>query len=150
MMTLHWDHPNPHVCSVTVTPADIDALSHTNNGVYVNWCEQAAWSHTRALGLGEDQYRSLNRAMALTQAEYQYLRATHENDALQVGTWITRWDRRLTMERQFQIIDNKTGQTVLRAKHQFVCIEISTGKPRRPPKEFIDQYGPVVLNLESP
>ena len=150
MTQLNWDYPGPHICVMTVTANDIDALSHTNNGVYVNWCEQAAWSHTRALGLGEAEYRSLNRAMALTQAEYFYLRATHEKDALTVGTWITRWDRKLTMERQFQIIDNNTGETVLRAKHQFVCIEISTGKPRRPPKEFINQYGPVVLNLESP
>ena len=149
MTNLDWDYPNPHMILVTVCPEDIDALSHTNNGVYVNWCEQAAWSHTSALGLGEAQYRSLNRAMALTQAQYQYLRATHENDELQVGTWITRWDRRLTMERQFQIIDNRSGETVLRAKHQFVCIEISSGKPRRPPQDFIDRYGPVVLNLES-
>ncbi|MDG1066266.1 MAG: thioesterase family protein [Luminiphilus sp.] len=150
MTILDWDYPDPHTCSVTVTPKDIDALSHTNNGVYVSWCEQAAWSHTRALGLGEDHYQSLNRAMALTHAEYHYLRATYESDDLQVGTWITRWDRRLTMERQFQIIDSNTGKTVLRAKHQFVCIEISTGKPRRPPKEFIDHYGPAVLNLENP
>ena len=148
MTNLHWDYPNPHMILVTVCPEDIDALSHTNNGVYVNWCEQSAWSHTSALGLGEAQYRSLNRAMALTQAQYQYLRATHENDKLQVGTWITRWDRRLTMERQFQIIDSRSGETVLRAKHQFVCIEISSGKPRRPPQDFIDRYGPVVLNLE--
>ena len=53
------------------------------------------------------------------------------------------------MERQFQIIDSRSGETVLRAKHQFVCIEISSGKPRRPPQDFIDRYGPVVLNLES-
>jgi acyl-CoA thioester hydrolase len=51
------------------------------------------------------------------------------------------------MERQFQIINTNSGKTVLRAKHQFVCIEISTGKPRRPPQEFVDRYGPVVLNL---
>ena len=147
MTVLDWDYPAPHVYPVTVTSKDIDALSHTNNGVYVYWCEQAAWSHTRDLGLGENQYRALNRAMALTQAEYQYLRATHESDELQVGTWITRWNRKLTMERQFQIININSGKTVLRAKHQFVCIEISTGKPRRPPQEFVDRYGPVVLNL---
>ena len=102
MTVLDWDYPAPHVYPVTVTSKDIDALSHTNNGVYVYWCEQAAWSHTRDLGLGENQYRALNRAMALTQAEYQYLRATHESDELQVGTWITRWDRKLIVLRRLQ------------------------------------------------
>ena len=51
MTNLDWDYPNPHMILVTVCAEDIDALSHTNNGVYVNWCEQAAWSHTSALGL---------------------------------------------------------------------------------------------------
>ena len=87
---------------------------------------------------------------ALTNAHYQYLRATREGDRLSVATWITRWDRRLTMERRFQIIDRDTGVTVLRAQHEFVCIEISTGKPRRPPPEFIARYGPVVLDLSEP
>ena len=31
MNVLDWDYPDPHVCSVTVTFKDIDALSHTNN-----------------------------------------------------------------------------------------------------------------------
>ncbi len=145
MTTVAWDYPNPHICAVVVAPGDIDALAHTNNGIYVNWCESTAWSHTRALGLGEAEYQALDRAMALTQAEYQYLRATREKDQLEIGTWITRWDRRLTMERRFQIIDMGSGETVLRARHEFVCIEISTGRPRRPPREFIEIYTPVVL-----
>jgi len=145
MTSLPWDFPTPHVCEVVVSPDDIDALAHTNNGIYVNWCEDTAWAHTRALGLGEAEYQAMDRAMALTQAEYHYLRATREQDHLAVGTWITRWDRRLTMERRFQIIDYGSGETVLRARLEFVCIEISTGKPRKPPREFVAIYGPVVL-----
>ena len=150
MSALDWDYPNPHLCDVVVSPDDIDALAHTNNGVYVTWCEHAAWSHTRSLGLGEEEYRALDRAMALTNAHYQYLRATRAGDRLSVATWITRWDRRLTMERRFQVIDRDAGVTVLRAQHEFVCIQISTGKPRRPPPEFIARYGPVVLDLPDP
>ena len=88
--------------------------------------------------------------MALRRAEYDYLQATQAGDELLVGTWITRWDRRLTMERRFQILLASTGSTVLRARLDFVCIEISSGKPRRPPKDFIETYGPVVLNINPP
>lgn len=150
MTELPWDYPSPHVCAITVEENDIDALAHTNNGVYVNWCEHTAWAHTTALGLGEAEYRSLDRAMALRRAEYDYLQATQAGDELLVGTWITRWDRRLTMERRFQILLASTGSTVLRARLDFVCIEISSGKPRRPPKDFIETYGPVVLNINPP
>ena len=51
----------------------------------------------------------------------------------------------MLMERQMQIRSATTGDTVLRAKLQFVCIEISTGKPKRPPKAFIDGYTPALI-----
>ena len=143
---LQWDYPNPFVQDVVVEAQHIDALAHTNNTFYVNWCMDTAWAHTTALGLGADAYQALDRAMALTRAEYDYLRATREGDVLRVGTWITAWDRRLTMERRLQLIDVVSGETVLRARLDFVCIEISSGRPKRPPKAFIEHYGPAVIS----
>jgi acyl-CoA thioesterase FadM len=46
-----WDHPAPHTLRTRVGTGDIDGLDHTNNAVYVKWCEQVAWSHSVALGL---------------------------------------------------------------------------------------------------
>ena len=43
-----WDFPAPHVVSVTVASADIDAYEHVNNAVYVTWCDRAAWNSTGA------------------------------------------------------------------------------------------------------
>ena len=63
-----WDHPDPFVLHTQVDPSDIDGLDHTNNTVYVKWCEQAAWAHSGALGLDLDTYRRLDRAMAITRA----------------------------------------------------------------------------------
>jgi acyl-CoA thioester hydrolase len=120
-------------------------LEHTNNTQYVNWCNETAWAHTTELGLGAETYRSLDRAMALTKAEYHYLLATRLGEELEVGTWITTWDRRILMERQMQIRLVATGETVLRAKLLFVCIEISTVKPKRPPKAFIEGYAPALI-----
>ena len=140
-----WDYPTPFTHSVTVLPQHIDALDHTNNTQYVNWCNDAAWAHTTALGLGANAYKALDRAMALTNAEYQYLQATRLGEQLEVGTWITTWERRMLMERRMQIKSLLTGETVLRARLQFVCIEISSGKPKRPPKAFIDRYTPALI-----
>lgn len=142
-----WDYPDPFVEEKTVSVDDIDGLKHTNNGVYVNWCGEVAWSHSKALGLGLPEYEALDRAMAVREAHYEYLQATRLGQQIAIGTWITRWDKRLTMERQFQLRDADTGITVLRAKMVFVCIEISSGRPKRPPREFIEGYGPVVLNV---
>lgn len=140
-----WDHPQPFVADKTVVPEDIDGLNHTNNTVYVKWCEQVAWAHSVALGLDLDSYRRLNRAMAITRSEYHYLQASRVGEMVVAGTWITHWDRKLTMQRKFQIIRPSDGVTLLRGGMQFACIEISSGRPRRMPAEFIEGYGPAVL-----
>ena len=140
-----WDYPNPHLLQTSVRSADIDGLNHTNNTVYVKWCEQVAWSHSVSLGLDLDSYRALDRAMAITRSEYDYLQASREGDRVAVATWIVEWDRKLTMSRHFQVIRIGDGVTLLRARMRFACIEMSSGRPRRLPQAFIDGYGPVVL-----
>jgi acyl-CoA thioester hydrolase len=144
MAALTWDYPQPFTLETEVGAADIDGLQHTNNTVYVKWCEQVAWAHSVHLGLDLDSYRRLDRAMAITHSEYDYLQASREGDALIAGTWIVGWDRRLTMERRFQIQRLADGVTLLRGMMRFACIEISTGRPRRMPPEFIAGYGPAV------
>lgn len=141
-----WDHPDPFILQAVVAADDIDGLKHTNNTVYVKWCEQAAWAHSVALGLDLDNYRQLDRAMAIVRSEYDYLQASRAGEELQVATWIVDWDRKLTMHRHFQIIRAADGVTLLRGAMRFVCIEISSGRARRMPAEFIASYGPAVLS----
>ncbi len=61
---------------------------------------------------------------------------------MQLATWIVDWDQRLKMTRRFQLIRPRDGATLLRAHTTFVCIELSSGKPKRMPAEFLDGYGP--------
>lgn len=149
MPDIDWDFPEPHILEVAVQASDIDGLQHTNNAVYVQWCEQVAWSHSAALGLDLPCYQRLDRAMAVIRGEYDYLQASREGDALAIGTWIVAWDGRLSMQRRFQIVRKADRVTLLRGLVRFACIELSSGRPRRLPQEFINGYGPAVLDLEN-
>lgn len=140
-----WDYPNPFSLQLEVASENIDGLQHTNNAVYVQWCEQAAWAHSASLGLDLDCYRRLDRAMVITRSEFDYLQASRLGDPISIATWILRWDARLTMERRFQIVRTSDGVTLLRAAMHFACVEMSSGKPRRLPTEFIEGYGPAVV-----
>ncbi len=142
-----WDHPDPHMLEAVVRAEDMDGLNHTNNAVYVKWCEQVAWSHSVSLGLDLERYRALDRAMVITRSEYDYLQASREGDEIVAGTWIANWDGRLTMNRRFQVIRAGDGATLLRGAMRFACVELSTGRPRRLPPEFIDGYGPAVQDI---
>ena len=137
---MNWDHPRPYTLPVMPQPGDIDGLNHTNNAVYVQWCEAVAWAHSEALGLSLADYRRLDRAMAIRRGEYDYLLPTAAGEALTLGTWLVASDGRLAMERRFQLLRNAEGATILRGRWQLVCIEMSSGRPRRMPPEVCEAY----------
>jgi len=135
-----WDRPRPFTLALRPGPGDIDGLNHTNNAVYVRWCEQVAWAHSEALGLALADYHRLDRAMAIRRGEYDYLLPTVLGDELRLATWLTASDGRLTMERRFQLVRLSDRATVLRGRWELVCIELGSGRPRRMPPEFCRVY----------
>ena len=142
---MSWDLPDPFVIDLVVNADDIDGLGHANNAVYVSWLESCAWQHSRSLGLGLEDYRRLNRAMAVLRHEIDYLAAAYQGDHLCLATWIVESDQRLKMKRHFQLVRPADGVTLLRAQTTFVCIEMSSGKPKRMPAEFIEGYGRALI-----
>lgn len=137
---MSWDYPHPFTLPVAPQAHDIDGLQHTNNAVYVRWCEKIAWAHSEALGLGLADYQRLDRAMAIRRGEYDYLLPTLPGDQLTLGTWLVASDGKLTMERRFQLIRNRDQVTMLRGRWDLVCIELSSGRARRMPPEFSGVY----------
>lgn len=137
---MEWDYPHPFTLPAAPQASDIDSYNHTNNAVYVQWCEKIGWAHSQALGLGMADYQRLDRAMVIRHGEYDYLLPSVLGDALTLGTWIVASDGKLTMERRFQLIRNRDGATILRGCWHLVCIELASGKPRRMPPEFCQIY----------
>ena len=133
-----------------MTPAidDIDGLNHTNNAVYVRWCESVAWAHSGSLGLHLTDYERLNRAMAIRRGEYEYLLPSFLGEELLLGTWLTDSDGKITLERRFQLIRQSDRVTVMRGRWDLVCIEMSTGRPRRMPTDFSEVYVPAIVSLD--
>lgn len=142
---MSWDHPSPFTLALAPAAADIDGLGHTNNAVYVRWCEQVAWAHSEALGLALADYRRLDRAMAIRRATYDYLLPSAEGEALTLGTWLVASDGRVNMTRAFQIRRDRDGAALLRGRWELVCIDLASGRPRRMPPEFVAVYDAAVV-----
>lgn len=143
---MQWQYPKPFTLLVSVGKDDMDALGHTNNAVYVKWCEQCAWAHSNALGMDIDIYMRLDRAMVIRRSRYDYERATVAGDSLVIGTWIVEWDAKTGMRRQFEIRRQQDAALILRGEMEFLCVAMSSGRIRRMPPEFISGYGAAVLN----
>lgn len=135
-----FDLPAPHVIELAVGAGDIDAYNHVNNAVYVTWCDRSAWQHSAALGLPIERCLEIDRGMAVVRTVIQYLRPALLGDVVHVATWIVPVDSRLRVRRRFQIKRIGDESTLARAEIEYVCIELSSGKPMRWPPEFRDSY----------
>ena len=135
-----WDFGNPHIVTLEVLAADIDAYDHVNNSVYLAWLDRAAWSHSGTLGLSLEQCVATRRGMAAHRTEIDYLKAALLGDRVLVGTWIVNTDSKLRVERRFQIRRATDGETLSRARIDYVCINLDSGRAVRMPDSFRNAY----------
>jgi acyl-CoA thioester hydrolase len=137
-----FDLPAPHLIEVRVEAADIDAYNHVNNAVYVTWCDRSAWDHSAALGLPIERCLELDRGMAVVRTVITYLRPALLDDVVLVATWLLSSESKLRVRRRFQLLRPRDSTTLARAEVEYVCIELSTGRPTRWPPEFRERYVP--------
>ncbi|WP_445158832.1 acyl-CoA thioesterase [Halomonas sp. E14] len=142
---MEWDLPQPYVIELEVGASAIDEYGHANNAEYLRWIEQVSWAHSERLGLSLARYRELDRAMAVHRHELDYLAPAFEGERLALATWIVGCDGRLTLTRRFQLVRPADGRTLLRARTRFACIELSSGRPRRLPGEYVQRYGDALV-----
>ena len=136
---LDWELPDPFTIDRVVAPEHIDDYGHVNNLAYLRWCEDVAWAHSEAVGLGLADYRRLDRAMALRRTSIEYKQPGFAGERIRIANWIVDIGR-LTATRRYQICRLDDGATLARASCDFVCIELGSGKPRRLPPEFAERY----------
>lgn len=135
-----WDLPLPHIASVTVAAADIDAYGHVNNAVYMTWFDRAAWQHSAALGLPIEKCLQLDRGMAVLRSVITYLRPAMLGDRVLIATWLLPSDGKLRVRRRFQVRREDADSTLARAEIEYACLELSSGRPARWPPEFRERY----------
>ena len=143
---MSWDLPSPFIHERVAVHTEIDGYGHVNNAVYVNWLDDCSWAHSISTGISPEHCRELNRGMAVWRTQINYLLAALEGDVVQVATWPVFNDKRLRIDRRFQIRRKSDGATLLRALIHYVCIDLQSGKAKRMPPIFKDySVAPAVL-----
>jgi acyl-CoA thioester hydrolase len=135
-----FEFSNPHVVQLTVQPDDIDAYDHVNNSVYLKWFDRAAWSHSRVLGVSIEDCVRMRRGMAAHRTEIDYVLAALLGDVVNVATWIVGSDHKLRVERRFQVVRVSDSVTLARARTDYVCINLDSGRASRMPEAFSRAY----------
>jgi acyl-CoA thioester hydrolase len=135
-----FDYPSPFIMDWSVAHQDLDSYQHANNVRYVAKLEELAWAHSGELGLSVREYEQHDRGMAIVRHEIDYLGAAYLNDTISCATWLINCDAKLRVSRAFQFVRQADQKTLLRAKTDFVCIQLSTGNIKRMPKHYADIY----------
>ena len=134
--TLNWDLPEPFTLRIEVAPEDTDRLGHANNVVYVRWLEEVSWAHIESRGMDWALHEETGKAMAIMRTEIDYLAAANAGDTLVLGTWLTDFDGRFRSARQFQLIRESDGKTLVRALSTHACVDLKSQRPSRMPEAF--------------
>lgn len=136
-----WDLPRPFTMDIEVREEDTDRLGHANNVVYVRWLEEISWQHIDSLGMTWDLHEKTGKAMAITRTEIDYLAAANAGDRLLLATWLTGFDGRFRSARQFQLVRESDGKTLVRAVSTHACVSLRSQRPTRMPPEYLEILG---------
>jgi acyl-CoA thioester hydrolase len=139
--TVQWDSPSPFTLQLSVANEEIDEYQHVNNAAYVRWLDRCAWAHSTALGVSIEDCKRIDRGMAVLRSEIDYLAPAFLDERITVATWIVQNDGKLRVSRKFQIVADHSGQTLVRATVNYVCLILSSGRPARMPPVFLKRYG---------
>lgn len=134
------DYPNPYWKRFTVQQEDLDGFNHVNNAVYLKWMDATIWEHTNSVGLDAQTCMDLNRGMAAVKHEINYLSSAFLDDEIIVYNWVCSNDGRLRCSRILQILRLGDQKTILRARTDYVCTNLTTGRPTRMPEIFKTTY----------
>ena len=138
------EYPHSYWKQFKVTSDDIDGFHHVNNAVYLKWLDATVWEHTRHVGLSEQACLDLNRGMAAVRHEIDYLSSAFLDDDIVVFNWVAFNDGKLRATRLFQMVRLGDQKTILRAKSDYVCTNLKTGRPARMPDIFKTAYPAVI------
>jgi acyl-CoA thioester hydrolase len=122
----------------SVESADIDALGHANNVVWVRWVNEAAIEHSRSVGLGPDFVLAQQVVWVVRRHDIEYLLPAFEGERLEAFTWVATV-RGATSIRRTAI--RREGRLLSRAETTWALVDTATSKPCRVPKEMLLKYG---------
>ncbi|QHL86109.1 acyl-CoA thioesterase [Nibribacter ruber] len=113
--------------AIQVQPADIDALGHVNNVVYVRWVQEvsaAHWEHVAPQEI-KDQY-----LWVILRHEIDFLKPAMPNDTVTGYTWVGDYHG-AKFERYVSLYRTGTQELLASAKTIWCLVDAKTMRPRR-------------------
>jgi acyl-CoA thioester hydrolase len=114
-----------------IISADIDALGHVNNVVYLRWVQEAAESHWNSL-ISDTERAGL--AWVVIRHEIDYYQSTKLTDVLYALTWVESSEG----VKSIRIVEifNQSDKLLAKARTTWCLIDAKTQRPKRISEEI--------------
>jgi acyl-CoA thioester hydrolase len=113
--------------TISVDAADIDALGHVNNAVYVRWIQDVAVAHWQVLAPEQVQAEVL---WVVLRHEIDYKQPAFQQDVIILRTWVGT-AAGLLFDRFTEILLAPDRKVLAQARTVWVPIDPKTDRPRR-------------------
>ena len=117
----------PFELTFTAAPEHIDELGHVNNAVWVQWIQEVATTHWRAVAAPEHVAAYI---WVVIRHEIDYLRPLLVGQAARARTWVPDPPRGARFDRLIEF-DGEDGKVLVKARTTWAMIEQASGRPAR-------------------
>jgi acyl-CoA thioester hydrolase len=124
----------PVVVTIPVQWGDQDLFGHTNNVVYLRWCETARVEYLARIGLGMSSPPT-GVGPILASIKCDYKRPLKYPDTVHVGARVTRIGNS-SMQIENCVVSESLGIVAATAESTIVMLDYSTNKTARVPPEM--------------
>ena len=124
----------PFSLLIKVTPADIDAMGHVNNVVYVRWVQDVAAAHWDRVASAELKTRY---SWVVLRHEIDYQNPAFEGEVVEGTTWVGEYNG-ARFERFVRLISKTSGRPLAEAKTMWCMLDALTGRPTRITPEVLE------------
>ena len=125
-----------YTTTITATPDDIDLLGHVNNTVWVQWIQDVAVAHWRAVAAAEhiDSY-----IWVVTRHEIDYRGNVQAGETVTARTWIGEAPRGARFDRLMEF-RGADGKMKVEAKTTWAILDRGTRRIIRVPREVAEPF----------
>lgn len=116
-------------------PAEIDALGHVNNLVYVGWMQAVAIEHSAHQGWPLQRYIDSGGGWVVRSHTIRYKRSAFAGDEIELLTWVASFAPRSSVRRY--LFRRAVDQAVLaEAETDWAYVDFASGRPRAIPADL--------------
>lgn len=127
--------------AIDILPADIDAMNHVNNVVYLQWVQNISAAHWNTIATPAQKKEF---SWVALRHEIDYLAPAVFGDQVVAYTWVGE-AKGPKFDRFVKICHAITGRTFAQSKTTWCLLDGSTLKPKRIPIEIFE-----LLQIHSP